>query len=162
MKSAAEYWKANLRLVIISLIVWFVVSFGFGILLVDPLNGISAGRLQARLLVRPAGIHLCLCGADLLLCRRMNKLDRNSTFTKIDQLNRRKYNGSQTMTFLVVGATFAIYIYIAIKSRAYHTSEFYVAGKGVHPVLNGMATGADWMSRRLLHLHGRPDRLQGL
>ncbi len=50
------------------------------------------------------------------------------------------------MTFLVVGATFALYIFIAIKSRASSTGEFYVAGKGVHPVLNGMATGADWMS----------------
>ena len=50
------------------------------------------------------------------------------------------------MTFLVVGATFALYIFIAIKSRAATTGEFYVAGKGVHPVLNGMATGADWMS----------------
>jgi cation/acetate symporter len=50
------------------------------------------------------------------------------------------------MTFLVVGATFALYIYIAIKARASSTAEFYVAGKGIHPVLNGMATGADWMS----------------
>ena len=52
----------------------------------------------------------------------------------------------QLMTYLVVGATFALYIFIAIKSRASTTGEFYVAGKGVHPVLNGMATGADWMS----------------
>lgn len=50
------------------------------------------------------------------------------------------------LTFLVVGATFALYIFIAIKSRAGSTSEFYVAGSGVHPILNGMATGADWMS----------------
>ncbi len=50
------------------------------------------------------------------------------------------------MTFIVVGLTFALYIFIAIKSRASSTGEFYVAGKGVHPVLNGMATGADWMS----------------
>ena len=50
------------------------------------------------------------------------------------------------MTYLVVGATFALYIYIAIKSTAKDTADFYVASKGVHPVLNGMATGADWMS----------------
>ncbi len=50
------------------------------------------------------------------------------------------------MTYLVVGATFALYLYIAFKARASTTGEFYVAGKGVHPVLNGMATGADWMS----------------
>jgi len=49
-------------------------------------------------------------------------------------------------TYAVVGATFALYIFIAIKARASTTGEFYVAGKGVHPVLNGMATGADWMS----------------
>ncbi|HEB49291.1 MAG TPA: cation acetate symporter [Desulfobulbus sp.] len=52
----------------------------------------------------------------------------------------------QLMTYLVVGATFALYILIAVKSRAATTGEFYVAGKGVPPVLNGMATGADWMS----------------
>ncbi len=52
----------------------------------------------------------------------------------------------QAMTYLVVGATFALYIGIAIWARAGSTSEFYVAGGGVHPVLNGMATGADWMS----------------
>ncbi|MDG4476576.1 sodium:solute symporter family protein [Thiovibrio frasassiensis] len=49
-------------------------------------------------------------------------------------------------TYIVVGATFALYLYIALKSRAKNTGEFYVAGKGIHPVLNGMATGADWMS----------------
>jgi cation/acetate symporter len=54
--------------------------------------------------------------------------------------------GLKATTFLVVGLTFAVYIYIAIRSRAKSTSDFYVAGKGVHPVLNGMATGADWMS----------------
>ena len=52
----------------------------------------------------------------------------------------------QTMTYIVVGATFALYIGIAIYSRASSTGEFYVAGTGVHPVANGMATAADWMS----------------
>ena len=51
-----------------------------------------------------------------------------------------------TLNLLVVGATFALYIGIAIWARAGTTSEFYAAGRGVHPVLNGMATGADWMS----------------
>ena len=49
-------------------------------------------------------------------------------------------------TYLVVGASFAVYIFIAIRSRAGSTQEFYVAGKGIHPVANGMATAADWMS----------------
>ncbi len=51
-----------------------------------------------------------------------------------------------TLTYLVVGTTFALYIGIAIWARAGSTGEFYVAGGGVHPVANGMATGADWMS----------------
>ena len=49
-------------------------------------------------------------------------------------------------TYLVVGASFVLYIFIAIRSRAGSTQEFYVAGKGIHPVANGMATAADWMS----------------
>jgi len=52
----------------------------------------------------------------------------------------------QTITYIIVGATFALYIGIAIWARAATTGEFYVAGKGVHPVANGMATAADWMS----------------
>ena len=52
----------------------------------------------------------------------------------------------QTLTYLVVGLTFALYIGIAFWARASSTGEFYVAGKGVHPVANGMATAADWMS----------------
>jgi cation/acetate symporter len=51
-----------------------------------------------------------------------------------------------TLTWIVVAATFVLYIGIAIWSRATATGEFYVAGRGVHPVLNGMATAADWMS----------------
>ena len=52
----------------------------------------------------------------------------------------------QTLTYIVVGATFALYIAIAFKSKARSTSDFYVAGKNVHPIVNGMATAADWMS----------------
>lgn len=52
----------------------------------------------------------------------------------------------QTWTFIIVGITFALYIGIAIWSRAGSTKEFYVAGGGVNPIVNGMATAADWMS----------------
>lgn len=52
----------------------------------------------------------------------------------------------QVWTYLIVGITFAIYIGIAIWSRAGSTKEFYVAGGGVSPLANGMATAADWMS----------------
>ncbi len=52
----------------------------------------------------------------------------------------------QGWTYLLVGLTFSIYIGIAIWSRVRSTAGFYVAGRGVHPVANGMATAADWMS----------------
>ena len=52
----------------------------------------------------------------------------------------------QTLTYIVVGATFALYIGIAIWAKASTTGEFYAAGRGIHPVANGMATAADWMS----------------
>jgi cation/acetate symporter len=52
----------------------------------------------------------------------------------------------KALTYLVVGASFALYIGIAIWSRAHNTGDFYIAGKGVSPVANGMATAADWMS----------------
>ena len=52
----------------------------------------------------------------------------------------------QVWIWIIVGVTFALYIGIAIWSKAGSTNEFYIAGKGVHPVANGMATAADWMS----------------
>lgn len=51
-----------------------------------------------------------------------------------------------TLNLVFVGITFAIYVGIAVWARAGSTAEFYAAGQGVNPVLNGMATGADWMS----------------
>ncbi|MDC1475487.1 cation acetate symporter [Gammaproteobacteria bacterium] len=53
---------------------------------------------------------------------------------------------TQALTYLFVGLSFALYIGIAIWSRAKSTSDFYIAGKGVKPIANGMATAADWMS----------------
>ena len=53
---------------------------------------------------------------------------------------------AQSWTYILVGLTFLIYIIIAIVSRAVSTKEFYVAGGGVNPIANGMATAADWMS----------------
>jgi len=52
----------------------------------------------------------------------------------------------QLWTWIIVGLTFGLYIYVAIKARASSTGDFYVAAKQVHPIANGMATGADWMS----------------
>ena len=53
---------------------------------------------------------------------------------------------TQSLTYLFVSLSFALYIGIAIWSRAQSTNDFYIAGKGVNPVANGMATAADWMS----------------
>ena len=50
------------------------------------------------------------------------------------------------LNWLFIWASFALYIGIAVWARAGSTSEFYAAGRGVHPITNGMATGADWMS----------------
>ena len=52
----------------------------------------------------------------------------------------------QIWTFVMVGLSFALYIGIAIWSKARSTGDFYIAGSNVHPVVNGMATAADWMS----------------
>ena len=52
----------------------------------------------------------------------------------------------QAWTYIIVGITFLLYIGIAIWSKANSTNEFYIAGKGVSPLANGMATAADWMS----------------
>ena len=52
----------------------------------------------------------------------------------------------QTLTYIVVGLSFVLYIGIAIWSRAHNTRDFYIAGKSVSPIANGMATAADWMS----------------
>ncbi|MBV1900935.1 MAG: VC_2705 family sodium/solute symporter, partial [Kordiimonadaceae bacterium] len=53
---------------------------------------------------------------------------------------------AQTLTYIFVGLSFTLYIGIAIWARVGSTKEFYIAGGGVHPIVNGMATAADWMS----------------
>ncbi len=52
----------------------------------------------------------------------------------------------KTLTFLIVGASFVLYLAIAIWAKAGSTKDFYIAGGGVNPIANGMATAADWMS----------------
>ncbi|MGA1640208.1 MAG: sodium:solute symporter family transporter, partial [Steroidobacteraceae bacterium] len=52
----------------------------------------------------------------------------------------------QAWTYLIVGLSFALYAGIALWTRVSTTRDYYVAGGGVHPVANGMATAADWMS----------------
>ena len=53
---------------------------------------------------------------------------------------------TQYLTFIFTAVTFLIYAIIAFRTRAKSTNDFYVAGGGVHPIANAMATAADWMS----------------
>ena len=76
MKSAAEYWKRNLRLVIVSLIVWFVVSFGFGIFLADSLNSISIGGYKLGFWFAQQGSIYIFVALIFIYANKMNKLDK--------------------------------------------------------------------------------------
>ncbi len=75
-KSAIEYWKANLRLLIGCLIVWFVVSYGFGVLLVDILNTIQIGGFKLGFWFAQQGSIYVFVALIFFYASRMNKLDR--------------------------------------------------------------------------------------
>lgn len=76
MSNAAAYWRANIRLVIGCLIVWFVVSFGFGILLVDQLNSIRIGGYQLGFWFAQQGSIYIFVALIFFYVFRMNALDR--------------------------------------------------------------------------------------
>ena len=76
MKSASEYWRRNLRLVIACIIVWFVVSFGFGIILVDVMNNISLGGYKLGFWFAQQGSIYVFVGLIFFYVKKMNKLDR--------------------------------------------------------------------------------------
>ncbi len=76
MKSASEYWRRNIRLVIGCLIVWFVVSFGFGIFLVDTLNSISLGGYKLGFWFAQQGSIYIFVALIFFYASKMNKLDR--------------------------------------------------------------------------------------
>ncbi len=74
--SAAEYWKANLRLLTICLIVWFVVSYGFGIILVEPLNAIMIGGYPLGFWFAQQGSIYTFVALIFFYAWKMGKLDR--------------------------------------------------------------------------------------
>jgi len=74
--NAAEYWKANVRLLIFCLIIWFIVSYGFGILLVDVLNTISLGGYPLGFWFAQQGSIYTFVALIFFYASRMNKLDR--------------------------------------------------------------------------------------
>ena len=75
-KSREEYWQRNIKLVIQCMIVWFVVSFGFGILLVHPLNAISIGRYKLGFWFAQQGSIYVFTILIFVYIRLMNKLDK--------------------------------------------------------------------------------------
>ena len=72
----AEYWKANVRLLMICLVVWFVVSFGFGIILVEPLNAIMVGGYPLGFWFAQQGSIYTFLVLIFFYAWRMNQLDR--------------------------------------------------------------------------------------
>ncbi|MBY8965728.1 DUF4212 domain-containing protein [Algiphilus sp.] len=74
--AAVAYWKANLRLLISLLVVWFVVSFGFGILLVEPLNAIPLGGYKLGFWFAQQGSIFTFIVLIFVYTARMNQLDR--------------------------------------------------------------------------------------
>lgn len=73
---AIGYWKANLRLMTICLLIWFVVSYGFGILLVEPLNAISLGGYKLGFWFAQQGSIYTFVVLIFFYAWRMNRLDR--------------------------------------------------------------------------------------
>ncbi|MBU0485205.1 MAG: DUF4212 domain-containing protein [Proteobacteria bacterium] len=76
MSDASAYWKANIRLVIGCMIVWFIVSYGLGILLVEPMNSIRLGGYKLGFWFAQQGSIYCFVALIFFYANRMNKLDR--------------------------------------------------------------------------------------
>ena len=75
-KSGRDYWRANLRLLGLCLVIWFVCSYGFGILLVDVLNNISLGGYKLGFWFAQQGSIYVFLALIFFYAARMNKLDR--------------------------------------------------------------------------------------
>jgi len=73
---AAAYWKANLRLLVICLVIWFVVSYGFGIILAEPLNAIKIAGYPLGFWFAQQGSIYTFVALIFFYAARMNKLDR--------------------------------------------------------------------------------------
>lgn len=80
--NAQAYWKANLRLLAICLVIWFVVSYGFGLLLVEPLNAISIGGYKLGFWFAQQGSIVVFIALIFFYAARMNKLDREYGFNE--------------------------------------------------------------------------------
>ena len=76
MDDNANYWRENIRLIIICLVIWFTVSFGFGILLVEPLNTIKLGGYKLGFWFAQQGAIYTFVGLIFWYTYRMNQLDK--------------------------------------------------------------------------------------
>ncbi len=76
MESENSYWAENLRLILICLVIWFVVSFGFGLLLVEPLNEIRLGGYKLGFWFAQQGSIYVFVGLIFWYTAQMNKLDK--------------------------------------------------------------------------------------
>ena len=134
---AARVRSLMLRL----LVVWFVVSFGFGILMVEPLNEIRLGGYKLGFWFAQQGSIFIFIALIFAFSSVMTRLER-------DYVDGEKESENESDGSHLFGCWFyfCLYIGIAIATRASSTKDFYVADGGVHPVANGMATAADWMS----------------
>ena len=73
---ASEYWRANIRIVSVLLVIWFVVSYGFGVILAEPLNAIRIGGVGLGFWFAQQGSIYTFVGLIFYYAWRMNKLDR--------------------------------------------------------------------------------------
>lgn len=77
MRKNDTYWKANIRLMAVCLIIWFIVSFGFGILLVEPLNNFNIGGYKLGFWFAQQGSIYTFLFLIFFYAARMNKIDRD-------------------------------------------------------------------------------------
>lgn len=83
-EKAKAYWKENLRLLAILLVIWFLVSFGFGIIWVDPLNTIRLGGFQLGFWFAQQGSQYVFVILIFIYVYQMNKLDKKFKFDEVD------------------------------------------------------------------------------
>jgi len=76
MSQSNDYWNANLRIIALCLAIWFVVSFGFGIILVEPMNAISIGGFKLGFWFAQQGSIYVFVALIFYYAKRMHKLDR--------------------------------------------------------------------------------------
>ena len=133
-----SYWKSNLKVVFSLLLVWFIASYGFGIIFSNFLDQIKIGGFKLGFWFAQQGSIFVFVILIFVYVWLMKKLDKNIL---------KKNDEHPSPHLYICGCYFCtLHIGIAIWSKAKSTNDFYVAGKGVHPVANGMATAADWMS----------------